>query len=109
MTFFSIGDWGRGLQFLHKNKLKSEKLSNNKKVYKKCLSAITKKIGSFFLKEGSDLRMKVVNIMGVHQFLAEGDHKQIKYRGNCVKRGLSKKQGAGCFRLGVDTPMHTMN
>ena len=78
-------------------------------MYKKCLSAITKKIGSFFLKEGSDLRMKVVNIMGVHQFLAEGDHKQIKYRGNCVKRGLSKKQGAGCFRLGVDTPMHTMN
>ena len=36
------------------------------------------------------LKMKNVNIMGVHQLLGEGDHKK-KYMGNCQKRGLGKK------------------
>ena len=37
------------------------------------------------------LKMKNVNIMGVHQLLGEGDHKKTKYMGNCQKRGLGKK------------------
>ena len=33
--------------------------------------------------------MKNVNIMGIHQFLGEGDQKNI-YMGNCLKKGLGQ-------------------
>ena len=33
------------------------------------------------------LKMKNFNIMGVHQFLGEGDHKKTIYGMNCLKRG----------------------
>ena len=33
------------------------------------------------------LKMKNVNIMGVHQLLEEGGHKKTIYMGNCLKRG----------------------
>ena len=52
--------------------------------------------------------MKNVNIMGVHQFLVEGGHKEIIYMGNCLKRGLGQFTGGlvknreGVFE-GVDT------
>ena len=39
------------------------------------------------------LKMKNVNIMGVHQFLVEGGHKEIIYMGNCLKRGLGQFAG----------------
>ena len=39
------------------------------------------------------LKMKNVNIMGVHQLLGEGDHKKTKYMGNCQKRGLGQFAG----------------
>ena len=38
--------------------------------------------------------MKNVNIMGVHQFLGEGDHKKTLYMGNCLKRGLDNVEKA---------------
>ena len=38
--------------------------------------------------------MKNVNIMGVHQFLGEGGHKETIYMGNCLKRGLDNLQKA---------------
>ena len=42
------------------------------------------------------LKMKNVNIMGVHQLLGEGDHKKIKYMGNYQKRGLGQFAGGFC-------------
>ena len=63
------------------------------------------------------LKMKNVNIMGVHQFLVEGGHKKIIYMGNCLKRGLgqfarglAKNREEGVFEggMGGDTSMHTM-
>ena len=33
------------------------------------------------------LKMKNVNIMGVHQFLREGGHKKTIHMGNCLKKG----------------------
>ena len=51
--------------------------------------------------------------MGVHQFLVEGDHKEIMYMGNCMKRGLEKFAGGlvkireGVFE-GVDILIHTV-
>ena len=39
------------------------------------------------------LKMKNVNIMGVHQFLVEGGHKKIIYIRNCLKRGLGQFAG----------------
>ena len=39
------------------------------------------------------LKTKNVNIMGVHQFLVEGGHKEIIYVGNCLKRGLGQFAG----------------
>ena len=59
------------------------------------------------------LKMKNVNIMGVHQFLVEGGHKEIIYMGNCLKRGLEQfvgglvKNREGVFE-GVDTLIHTV-
>ena len=55
--------------------------------------------------------------MGVHQFLGEGGgHKKTIYRRKLPKKGslgnlqgLCKKEGGGCFWVGVDTPMHTMS
>ena len=64
-----------------KNKLKSEILNNNnnKKYKPKCLSAITKNLNwqistknIVTFKRQYGLKMKNVNIMGVHQFLGEG-------------------------------------
>ena len=64
------------------------------------------------------LKMKNVNIMGVHQFLGEGGHKKTIYMGNCLKRDLDNLQKAwqkirkqeGPFEGEgeVDTLMHTM-
>ena len=62
------------------------------------------------------LKIKNVNIMGVHQFLGEGGHKKTIYMGNCLKRGswticggfAKKNRKKGVF-LGVNTLMHTMN
>ena len=86
-----------------KNKLKSEILNNNnnKKYKPKCLSAITKNlnwqistknIATF--KRQYELKMKNVNIMGVHQFLGEGGQKKTIYLENCLKRGLGNLQKA---------------
>ena len=62
--------------------------------------------------------MKIFNMMRVHQFLGEGDHKKTIYRGNCLKRGLgqfaeglAKKREESVFEGGggrVDTLMHTI-
>ena len=65
--------------------------------------------------------MKNVNIMGIHQFLGEGESKKTIYMGNCLKRGLGNLQkawqkirrivfwrGEGKGGGGVDTSMHTM-
>ena len=59
------------------------------------------------------LKMKNVNIMGVHQLLEEGGHKKTIYMGNCLKRGAwTIFRGLGknrrVFLRGVDTSMHTM-
>ena len=59
--------------------------------------------------------MKNVNIMGIHQFLVEGegDRKEIIYMGNCLKRRLGQFAGGlvknreGVFE-GVDTLIHTV-
>ena len=55
------------------------------------------------------LKMKNVNIMGVHQFLGKDIYSTI-YMGN--KGGLDNFQGAKkgrrVFLRGVDTSMHTM-
>ena len=59
------------------------------------------------------LKMKNVNITGVHQFLVEGAHREIIYMGNCLKRGLVQfaeglvKYREGVFE-GVDTLIHTV-
>ena len=59
------------------------------------------------------LKMKNVNIMGVHQFLVEGGSQKIIYMGNCLKRGLGQfarglaKNREGVFE-GVDTLIHTV-
>ena len=42
------------------------------------------------------LKMKNVNIMGVHQLLGEGDHKK-KYMGIAKKGGLAKNKEEGVF------------
>ena len=58
------------------------------------------------------LKMKNVNIMGVHQFLGERGHKKTIYMGDCLKSGAWQIIGRGKFRGGggaVDTSMHTMN
>ena len=65
-----------------KTKLKSEILNNNNnnnKYKPKCLSAITKNLNwqistknIVTFKRQYGLKMKNVNIMGVHQFLGEG-------------------------------------
>ena len=39
------------------------------------------------------LNLKNVNIMGLHQVLVEGGHKEIIYMGNCLKRGLVQFAG----------------
>ena len=39
------------------------------------------------------LKIKNVNIMGVHQFLVEGGHKEIIYMGKRLKRGLGQFAG----------------
>ena len=61
------------------------------------------------------LKMKNVNIMGVHQFLGEGCHKKNHIYGELPKKGgLDNLQGAWqkirrrVFLRGVDTSMHTM-
>ena len=58
------------------------------------------------------LKMKNVNIMGVHQFLVEGGHKKIIYMGNCLKRGLGQfARGLAKNRVFlkglIDTLIHT--
>ena len=43
------------------------------------------------------LKIKNVNIMGVHQFLGEGESQKKQktiYMGNCLKRGLEQFAGA---------------
>ena len=107
-----------------KNKLKSEILNTKKKYKPKCLSAITKNLNWQILtknlvafKRQIKLRMKYVNIMGVHQFLGERGHKKTIYVGNCLRGGLDNQQkawqkikrrvllrGEG----GTDISMHTM-
>ena len=61
------------------------------------------------------LKMKNVNIMGVHQFLGERGHRKTIYLRNCLKTGsltifraLGKKIGWRVFLRQVDTSMHTM-
>ena len=50
------------------------------------------------------LKMKNINIKGVHQFFGEGRQKKTIYMGNCLKRGawticrrLSKNREEGVF------------
>ena len=73
------------------NKLKSENLNDKKKKKKKektkCLSAINKNLNWLLLNYRMGLKIKNVNIMGVHQFLGEECHKKQLYTGNCLKRG----------------------
>ena len=60
------------------------------------------------------LRMKSVNIFGVHWkiwFLGVGVHKKPIQRGDCLKRGawtVCRFQGELGKKEGGDTPMHTM-
>ena len=44
--------------------------------------------------------MKNLNIMGVHQFLGEGGHKNQPYIGNCLKSGAWQKIGRRVFLRG---------
>ena len=59
------------------------------------------------------LKMRNVNIMGVHPFLVEESHKEIIYMGNCLKRWLGQFAGGlvknrkGVFE-GVDILIHTV-
>ena len=60
------------------------------------------------LQDGVGLKMKNVNIMGVHQFLGEWGHKKTIYMGNCLKRGawaickgLGKNREEGVFEGGL--------
>ena len=54
------------------------------------------------------LKIKIVNIMGVHQFLGEGaSQKNNMYEELPEKGGLAKNR-KGVFTEGVDTSMHTM-
>ena len=54
------------------------------------------------------LKLKNVNIMGVHQFLGEGaSQKNNMYEEFPEKGGLAKNR-KGVFTEGVDTSMHTM-
>ena len=53
------------------------------------------------------LKMKIFNIMGVHQFLGEEGHKKTIYRGNSLERwlgkfagGLAKKREEDVFEVG---------
>ena len=69
-----------------KNKPKSEILNNKKKYKPKCLSAITKNLYWQILtkdivtfKRQDGLKMKNDNIMGIHQFLEEGEGKKKQY------------------------------
>ena len=56
--------------------------------------------------------MKNVDIMGVHQYLGEGDHRKTIYIGGCLRRGLGQfaeglvKNREGVFEGGVNTSMH---
>ena len=65
------------------------------------------------------LKMKNVKIMGVHQFLGEGEgHKNIMQRNSIkigggmgldnLQGGLAKNREEGVFEGAVDTSMHTM-
>ena len=55
------------------------------------------------------LKVKNVDIMGVHQFLGEGGHKKKSiYMGNCLKREAWQKIGSRVFLRRVGTSMHTM-
>ena len=61
------------------------------------------------------LKMKNVNIMGVHQFLAEGAHKKNNIYGELPKKGLGqfaeglvKNREEGVHEWRSDTLMHTM-
>ena len=74
---------GRDRNSYIKNKLKSEILNDKKNYKPKYLSAITKNLNwqiltknLLLLKDRMGLKMKNVNIMGVHQFLGEGGHKK---------------------------------
>ena len=82
-----------------KNKLKSEILNNNNnnnKYKPKCLSAITKNLNwqistknIVTFKRQYGLKIKNVNIMGVHQFLGEGGgSKKNNIYGELPKTGL---------------------
>ena len=54
------------------------------------------------------LKMKNINIMGVHQFLGERGHKKTIYMGNCLKREAWQKIGSRMFLRRAGTSMHTM-
>ena len=61
------------------------------------------------------LKMKNVNIMGVHQFLGEGGFTKKNIYGELPKKGVLdnlqetwQKIGRRGFLRGVDTSMHTM-
>ena len=55
------------------------------------------------------LKMKNVNIMGVHQFLGGGGTKKNMHGELPKKGGLAKNREEGVFEgSGVDTLMHTM-
>ena len=53
------------------------------------------------------LKMKNVNIVGIHQFLGEGGQKKTIYMRNCLKRGAWQKIER-VFLRGVNTSMYTM-
>ena len=53
------------------------------------------------------LKMKNVNIMGVHQLLGEGDHKK-KIYGELPKKGAWQKIRRRVFLRGFHTSMHTI-
>ena len=55
------------------------------------------------------LKMKNVNIMGVHQFLGEGGQKKNNIYGELPKKRLRQfAEGLAKNKEGVDTSMHTM-
>ena len=87
MTFLSRGR--EGSQLLHKKQTKIRNFKYKKKYKPKCLSAITKNLNwqiltknsITFKRQDGVIKMKNVDIMGVHQFLGEEGHKKQYIRG----------------------------
>ena len=123
MTFLSRGR--EGSQFVHKKQTKIWNSKRQKNCKPKCLCTITKNFNwkiltkYLVLRDRMGLKMKKVNIMGVHQFLGQGrggGHKKTIYNyGELPKKGSLnnlqgtwQKIGRRVFLRRNDTLMHTM-